>query len=210
EARKIVGAKILIALDADEFLTANYMESIEWNNIINCKPGTVIKFKFVNLTPNFLHYWIPPFIMPWGYYDDGSKHYGSKIHSKRLPVPPNSKSLVLDDIKVMHFQYTDWERMESKHRWYQCWERINNPNKSAIRIYRQYHHMCSIKREEIKIVPNKWFEGYLKKGIDLTKIIKDRVYYWDNILLNYIEKYGANFFSKESIWDIDWVEIAKK
>lgn len=210
ESRKITGPKIILTLDADEFLTANFMESKEWENILNIEPGTVIKFKFTNITPDFLQYWIPPFEMPWGFYDDGSKHFGQVIHSSRIPVlDGNSNSILLQDIKVMHFQYIDWARMESKHRWYQCWERINKPDRSAISIYRQYHHMYSIRRNDFKPVPGSWFKGYFDLGIDLTKIKKEDNYYWDKLVLDYFEKYGASFFSKEAIWDIDWIEKAR-
>jgi hypothetical protein len=208
ESRKIDGNKILIALDADEFLTSNFLASPEWQKVINCEIGTVIKFKFVNITPDFLTYWMPQYEMPWGFHDDGSNHLGQAIHSFRIPIPDNSPTLLLDEIKVMHFQYTDWQRMESKHRWYQCWERINNPKKSAIEIYRGYHHMYSVKKEDLKVLPGSWFEDYEKLGINIIDIKKDINYYWDKKILAYFAELGTGLFFKESIWDIDWTKKA--
>lgn len=209
EARKIEGQKILLTIDADEILTPNFLVSSEWNNVLFAKPGTVIKSKFANLLPDLKHYWEGPFDLPWGFIDDGSEYIADKIHTNRNIYPKDAPILFLKDIKIIHYQYTDWERMESKHRWYQCWERINNPAKSAIEIYRGYHHMYALKRNQIKGVPVEWFEDYDKLGIDVTKIYKEKSHYWDKIVLNYFTKYGADFFSKEAIWDLDWVEIAK-
>ncbi|MGB8077207.1 MAG: glycosyltransferase family 2 protein, partial [Gallionella sp.] len=42
-ARKIEGPRLLITLDADEFLTANFHDSAEWEFIMHAPPGTVIR-----------------------------------------------------------------------------------------------------------------------------------------------------------------------
>ena len=209
EARKIKGPKILLAVDADEILTPNFLISPEWNNVLLAKPGTVIKSKRSNLLPDLKYYWDGPFDLPWGFVDDGSEYKADKIHTNRNIYPDNAPILTLKDIKIIHYQYTDWKRMERKHMWYQCWERINNPDKSAVEIYRGYHHMYALKKDQIKKVPIEWFENYDKLGIDVTKINKEYNYYWDKIVLNYFEKYGVDFFSKEAIWDLNWVEIAR-
>ncbi|MCL5771859.1 MAG: glycosyltransferase family 2 protein [Actinobacteria bacterium] len=209
EARKIKGKRLLIALDADEVFTPEIFESNIWNKILSASPGTIIKSKFVNLLPDLKHYWVGPIDLPWGFMDDGSDYIAEKIHTNRMIYPENARELFISEVKVMHFQFTDWERMESKHRWYQCWERINNPNKSPIEIYRSYHHMYSIKDEDIKEIPDSWINYYLNIGIDLKNINKTGDYYWDKQVLNYINQYGARFFSKIAIWDIAWDEKAK-
>jgi len=209
EARKIEGPKILLTVDADEILTPNLLASSEWNSVLSAEPGTVIKSKFANLLPDLKHYWEGPFDLPWGFVDDGSEYIADKIHTNRNIYPEDAPILFLKDVKIIHYQYTDWERMESKHRWYQCWERINNPDKSAIEIYRGYNHMYALRKDQIKEVPIEWFEDYNKLGIDVTTIYKEGKHYWNEIILSYFDKYGANFFSKEAIWDIDWLETAK-
>ena len=210
EARKLRGPRVLISLDADEVLSPNFINSKEWQKVIFSKPGTVIKSRFINIRPDMQYYWNGPVEIVLGFSDDGSGYNADKIHTDRMVSPKKNPIFLLNDVKVMHFQYTDWERMESKHRWYQCWERMNNPKKSAIRIYRSYHHMYSVKKDELRIIPENWFSYYLKLGINLRLVNKEDNYYWDNIVLNYIKKYGAIFFSKESIWNIDWVEKAKE
>ena len=210
EARKIKGLKILITLDADEILTGDSLNSQEWKLISNSEPGTVIRFKFLNIYPDFKYYWWPHYYMPWGFVDDGSIYDGKDIHSTRLPISSSAKEIFLEEIKVMHFQYTDWERMKSKHRWYQCWERINNPQKSSIEIFRPYHHMYAIKKSEVKIIPDEWFGYYRQSGIDLAIVNKQKYYYWEKLVLEFFDKYGTQFFKKEDIWSIDWEVVASE
>lgn len=207
-ARKIPMPRLLIALDVDEFLTPNFLTSPEWQTMLSAPKGTVICFQWANICPDMRRYWTPPFDFPLGFHDDGSPHEGRPIHSARIPLPANAPTIKLRDVKVMHYQYTNWERMESKHRWYQCWERINHPDKSAISIFREYHHMYAVKDEERRVIPDEWFEEYIKRGIDMKNVRKEQTYYWDREVLSYIERYGNNFFAKEAIWDINWKEIA--
>jgi hypothetical protein len=153
------------------------------------------------------HYWLLP-KMPLGYIDDGSDHSGSPIHSPRIPIPPNATEIILKEICVMHYQYTDWERMRSKHRWYQCWERINNRQQSAINIFRRYHHMFAIKKSDLRKIPEWWFDRYEACGIDIRNIRKEKLYRWDQEILKIIETHGAKLFKKEAIWDVNWEETA--
>ena len=208
EARKIEGKRLLIALDADEVFTPDIFESHEWQKVLSAKPGTVIKSKFVNLLPDLNNYWVGPIDLPWGLMDDGSEYNADKIHTNRMIYPENAKELFLSQIKVMHFQYTDWERMESKHRWYQCWEILSNPKKSPLEIYRSYHHMYSVKDSEVKTVPDYWLSEYLKMGINLKDIKIEGNYYWDKQVLNYFKEFGTKYFSKISLWDVNWSEKA--
>lgn len=206
EARKIKGQKLFIAMDADETFTPNYDKTVDWQRLLEAKPGTIIKSKFVNIRPDLKHYWFGPFNLPWGFVDDGSPYIADKIHTSRMIEPGGAEILLIKDFYIMHYQYVDWDRMSSKHRWYQCWERINNPKKSAIEIYRGYHHMYSIKKEDLKVLPDEWIEGYLKQGINIKDIKRDTNYYWDKRVLDYFDVFGTSLFLRESIWDIDWTK----
>ena len=210
EARKIEGDNILIALDADEFFTPDLFFSDELEKILASNPGTVIKSKFVNILPDLQHYWFGPMDLAWGFVDDKSEYSAGKIHTNRMIYPKDAEILLLEKIKVMHFQYTDWDRMVSKHRWYQCWERINNPQKSPIEIFRPYHHMYAVKKNELKKIPDEWFDYYKKYGIDLSIVNKKKYYYWDKEVLKYFDKYGTYLFKREDIWDINWKAAAKE
>lgn len=209
-ARRIPGPRLLITLDADEILTANFMNSPEWQTVLNAPVGTVIQFQWINLLPDFQSYWTPARDFPWGFMDDDSDHVGCQIHSPRIPIPSQAPTITLRDIKVLHYQYTNWDRMESKHRWYQCWERFNRPWRRPIEIYRQYHHMNSIPLDKIKPLPEEWLKGYKDKEIDVTSIYREPVFWWDREILNWLSKYGSKTFAREAIWDINWIELAQK
>lgn len=210
EARKIPGPRLLIAIDADEVLTANFSKSLEWQTILNAEPGTLIGLRWVNIKPDLTSYWSPDYHFKWGFMDDGSDYQAYKIHTARVPEPDTSSRINLNEIKVLHYQYTDWDRMESKHRWYQCWERLNHPKRRPIAIYRQYHHMYAIASKEIKKLKPEWFSFYEQQSIDMTSVNCSEYYRWDKEVLAYFKKYGTSKFRKEAIWDVDWLEIAKK
>lgn len=212
EARKIPGLRILIALDADECLTANFMTSPEWETVLSALPGTGICFRWVNLRPDLKTYWDPQVAWVFGFMDDGSEHTGPKIHSTRVPMPIMASYILLHDIRVLHYQYTDWDRTQSKHRWYQCWERIHGPQRPAISIYRQYSHMFAVKPSEIKPLQHEWLAGYTAKGIDMTSVHRQPYYYWDKEVLGFFAQYGTAKFKREAIWDwdIDWSKKAQQ
>jgi len=210
KARKITGQRLLIALDADEALTANFNSSPEWDTILDALPGTVINFQWVNLRPDLQTYWSSGHNLPLGFMDDGTEHLGSSIHSSRLPIPENAANIILRDIKVLHYQYTDWQRMQSKHYWYQCWERLNHPNRRSIEIYRQYHHMYEIDKHDLNQILTNWFSSYEEQGIDMTSISRSGSFWWDEQILDLFEKYGTKLFKQEAIWDVKWEQIAEK
>jgi glycosyltransferase involved in cell wall biosynthesis len=208
EARKIEGPKLLITLDADECFTPNYATSTEWQTMLNAKPGTIFKFQMVHFQPDLrsmrydIHY-------NWGYMDDGADHIGQKIHSTRIPLPKGNPAIALNEIKIIHFQFTDWERMKSKHRWYMCYERINFPKRSSITIYRMYHQMYSFPKDHYAPIPQKWFEDYGKLGIDISSVYCEGKLFWDREILNLFDQYGTAYFKREAIWDVDWVDKAR-
>lgn len=207
-ARRLPAPRLLIALDVDEFLTPNFLTSPEWQTMLGAPRGTVICFKWANIRPDLCHFWTTPYDNPWGFLDDDSPHAGSPIHSLRIPFPRHAPTIKLREIKVMHYQYADWERMRSKHRWYMVWERLNMPRRSAISVYRQYHHMFAVPKEELIPIPNWWFDEYARQGIDMTSIYKDLPYRWDKDIIDLFIKHGTKTFSQDQIWDVDWQQIA--
>jgi glycosyltransferase involved in cell wall biosynthesis len=206
-AREFSGPRVIIALDADEFLTPNW-DQPEWQQALRSAPGTVLAFDWVNLLQDGAHAWIPPEKIPYGFVDDGSDHSGEKIHATRIPVSPGAPVVELSDTKVLHLQYTDWPRMKSKQRWYQCWERIHHPRKRPIQIYRQYHRMDSFPREELHAVAREWLGEYANLGIDLRPRDSAGPYWWDEEVLAWLVDRGPEEFAKLDVWDADWGAVA--
>lgn len=204
EARKISGPRLLITLDADEIFTPNVLTSPEWQTIMTSKRGTIFKFQLANIRPDLQNMWLASYF-PWGYMDDGSEHTSNdKIHSGRIPLPSGHDGITLNQIKVIHFQFTDWERMQSKHRWYQCYETIQFPKKRAIDIFRMYHHMYAIPQNQIVPIPQEWINGYNQLGIDITSVCNKAITWFDEKSIEMIGQYGGTKFKKLNIWDVDW------
>ncbi len=193
EARKIQGKKLLIALDADEFLTANFLESSEWSNMLYADEGTVFNMEWPFIMDDFKHYWEAdePF-NKFAVMDDGSPHIGTPMHSIRIPMMPNASEVYLKEIKVMHFQFTDWKRMESKHLWYQCYERVTYPKKSIFEIYRLYHHMYTPKKYHL--IPEVWLANYRRREIRLDIASEMTRYWWDTEIEKFLRDYGIEYF----------------
>ena len=200
-----------MALDADEALSANCIHSLEWDRIKDAKPGTVLRFRWVNVLPNFEQAWIPPALIPCGYIDDGSAHTGNLIHSRRVPWPRGAPVVDFEEVVVLHFQYIVRERVISKHRWYQAWEHVNFPTKGALEIFRQYHHMYgSWSKNEIQPMKRDWLEGYNKAGIDFKSLASEPVTWWDREVLGMLLKHGPAHFRRIALWDWDWHAVAEK
>ena len=197
------GKRILLALDADEMLTANWMKSEDWRALQQQRPGTVLRFRWANVTPQIKEGWVSDHWIPFGFVDDGSAHEGEKIHSPRVPVPPDAPTFYSEDIRVLHYQYANWERMKSKQRWYQCYERLEHPDKRAVTIFRQYHHMDAAVKNA-RPFPDTWFRGYEAQGINMTTIPAQDHYYWDEELVRLFSEHGVEPFRRLNVWSRDW------
>ena len=141
--------------------------------------------------------------------DDGSDHHGKRIHSPRVPNPPGAPTIDLDDVVVLHFQYVAWERMVSKHRWYQAWEHVANQQKRPLQIFREYRHMYgSWDKSEIHPIKPEWLDGYRRLGIDFQAVSSEPVTWWDREVVHMLQQHGPEHFRKLDIWDKDWNAVA--
>jgi hypothetical protein len=208
EARKIPGKRMLIALDADEIFTSDFEETDDWKRLLNAKPGDVFGFRWINICSNFRKGWQSDHF-GWAFMDDGSEHTGSFIHNPRIPISTPDSIIKFEQIKVLHYQYTNWGRMQSKHRYYQCLERISYPEKKPVNIYRMYHHMFNIKENQKKRLETNWFTGYERHGIKVREVNLEKSYWFDKEVLSFFDVYGLRKFKKEAIWDVNWNDIAK-
>lgn len=208
-ARKLTGiGNVLISLDADELLTP-YFNSIDYKRFQELPEGTVLQFFLANITPNFEKYWTVDG-NDFGYIDDGKPFQTGLIHVPRLFTPNESNNNIYkcQDLGVLHYQYVYWDRMESKHRWYQCYERIHIPEKSVIDIYRRYHHMYN-PNLNLKPFPTKWIELYKEQEVDITAYKRENVFWWDQKVVQYFKEFGTAYFSQIDIWKHDWTKLSK-
>ena len=138
---------------------------------------------------------------------DGTPHRPEIIHGPRLPIPEGAPWMVFEDIKVLHYQYTDWARMKSKQRWYQCWERVTFPAKRAVSIYRQYHHMDAAKDRAVEIDPA-WVEEFEDYNASMLEADSASHYRWNEDVLAFLSERGVAPFRKLAIWDVNWADTS--
>lgn len=208
EARRFPGPKVLFSLDADEFLTANFATSLEWNSILSASPGTVISIQWPEIEINFsdLSYFYYPVSLPFGFVDDGTEHKPELIHGRRVPMPSGGRMLSLTEIKLMHYCLVDTGRFESRIRWYQCFEHLSL-NKKPIDLYRYYNKIRFISPQAIAKVPLEWIDGYRERGIDMSSVNRDVNYRWDREVLAYFKEYGTRKFKRLAIWNVEWSKL---
>jgi hypothetical protein len=203
-AREFSSPRVIIALDADELLTANVLKHPEWLEAIHSKPGTALMLDWVNLQPDGRTAWIARTGLPWGFVDDGTQHNGSAIHSPRVPFPEGCPRFTLQSVKVLHYQYTDWSLMKRKQMFYQCWEAVHTPGARPGDIYRKYHHMDAVDHSTLVKVREEWFAAYESAGIDVRSVKRQTTDKWDHRILDLLLEYGPERFAKLDVWSVDW------
>ena len=101
-AKKIEGDKILFTLDADEFLSGDFVNTKGWQTIMNSEPGDVFSFRWMNLLPGMNTYLTHvPYYWAAHVNDDVMNGFfpDNYIHEWRLPWPNNvNKEYIIEDI----------------------------------------------------------------------------------------------------------------
>jgi Glycosyl transferase family 2 len=210
-AREIPGRLVLMALDADEALSANVLRSRAWRAALNAGPGTILRLRWASVLPGFERAWISPDLIAFGFIDDGRDHVGHAMHSGRLPGGRDQPTLALDDVRVLHYQFATWERNKSKQRWYQCWERLHYPRKRPIQLYRQYHAIDAVPRSQVQPLDPDWLEAYAAAGVDMTSLPPDEPWYrWDEEVLDWLIVHGPRTFERLDVWEPDYDALARR
>ena len=207
EARKISGENnIFMALDADELLV-NFHNNPDWEDLQRLDKGTTVWLPWLNVLPgNKTIYGSRSGGALFGYINDNEPHSGKTIHSGRLPSDLNENRVSYDSLKVLHFQYSVPARLYSKHRWYECFEKIKYPERNNIDIYRQYHHI-DLPVEEIEEIDHKWLEKLQDNHINILDIKDDGKHWWDMHVCKLFDDYGVGYFKKQAIWYVNWNAI---
>jgi len=186
-ARDYSRESIMVAIDADEALSSGISEASVIKRIRTLEPGTGFSFMLTNIDPEYTGYWEQREPTVAGFVDDGPAYEANWISTPRFPLA--GKPVVpIPEVRLLHFQYTDWARMESKQRWYKVKERINEPGASAIRIYRRYTHMYR-QIANMKPLDPGLFAMYESAGIDMRSM-RPSAYWWDRRTLEAMKTSG--------------------
>lgn len=208
EAKKIPGDKILFTLDADEFLSGDFMSTPSWNLILNSVPNDIFCFSWINLLSNPSKHTVQiPF--HWASHVDEEVDNGTfpdnQIHEYRLPWPHKIQhEYTIKDISFIHVANLNTIRQYNKQRFYQVSTAFHNEQYSGIRLYRTYYPYSGHKK--VFSTPKGIYDYYLSKGLDILQelnLTDEGQHYIQNMLSNIQEK-GAKHFRKINIWDKDF------
>ena len=217
EVDKILGDKIVLALDADEFLSEGFEKTEGWNRILNSKPNEIFCFKWLNLYGDFIHAVPDIGYMEWGchFTKDTSiaEAYGRRenraVHEMRIPcLPTNEATYVqIQDIKFVHLARLNLIRQKNKEDFYQVSSVAKLQKRiSAVALFRNYNHPDSIKKslsEEIMLYPKDQQED----ARELVKL-KDVGQYYIDEMISIFNREGLAKFLKLCIWDNPYLKVA--
>lgn len=200
KAREITQDAVIFFLDADERLTASILNTDVQEQILGLPPGTAIQINFANVTPEMLYWEVE--INPVAFVDDGRESDSQgEIHFPRTTFENFVKTAEFENLKLIHLQYLDIDRVRSKHRWYQMWEFLNIPNTKPVKLYRKYHHMDSIPKELLLPIPQSWLSEYEMRGIGIFDYLKMDEFWWDSEVNKWFSEHGTRKFRRIAIDD---------
>ena len=211
-AKKIEGDKILFALDADEFLSGDFMNSIVWQTILNSEEGDVFWFRWINLLPQVEKY-TKSKPLYWAAHlsknDMDGAFPDNHIHEWRLPWPKQVKrEYIIDNISFIHFARVNEQRQINKEIFYQVSTALKDDKYSGIKLFRHYQTYHPIKENDILEVPTDAFLYYRKNDLDVLKEIdlNDVGQHYIDSVLRAIDERGIKYFAKLDIWNNDFIE----
>lgn len=214
-AKKIEGDKILFALDADEFLSGDFVNTIGWQTILNSRQGDVFWFRWINLLPEVNKYtksqplyWVAHLSEN----DMNGVFPDNHIHEWRLPWPKEfNNEYVIEDISFIHFARVNVLRQNNKEIFYQVSTAYNDAKYSGIKLFRHYQTYHPISKDELLEVPSDVYTFYKKHNLDIwTEIqLKDVGQHYVDSILKYFNEKGLKHFSKLDIWDSDFISNYK-
>ncbi len=166
KARELFGTdNIIIALDADEILSANVLNNINFDSqVCNLLPGESMILQWIMLSKD-IHSHIVEKNSIWSanfkhfiFRDDGKLNFSNKKTSEpRMPEDYMRKSVKNNEIKVLHFHFLDFERMLSKQRRYRIFDFLEQSTlKKAIKINRMYFETKNISQPETTKLSKEW------------------------------------------------------
>lgn len=210
-AKKIEGDKILFTLDADEFLSGNFMSTEGWKIILESEPGDVFNFRWMNLQSDCKTYtsYLPYY---WAFHlnDNYDGYFPDRyIHEWRLPWPKNlHKEYIIEDISFLHFARVNVKRQINKEIFYQVSTVANERKYSGVSMFRAYSKYHPIMTKEIYELPYDVYTFYGKNGLNiLNEIDRDEIgsHYIEEILSCFKSR-GEKKFRKLDIWDAEFVK----
>lgn len=209
KAREIIpGRKLLLALDADEIMTADSLNSNFWYAIESIEPGTILSFEKpeVMLYNNTCLRYNDFFLL--GYIDDGAPHTGKKIHSTRIPKNDKSRIIRVDDVKFMHYAHSRPVEYRARQRLYSIVEKNKGTDPFYRRLLKYSNKLVEyLPKTDLKPIPFDWIDNWEFKGIDMRTIESSLFNTYNLQVIDHFLINGSSTYYLDDIWDIDWEDF---
>jgi glycosyltransferase involved in cell wall biosynthesis len=211
-ARKIEGEKILFALDADEFLSGDFMSAPDWRKIMNSKPDDSFCWRWMNLKQNDITKYSTSQHFFWAVHESEDLWRGefpdNFIHEWRLPWSPKTDEthkFLIDGFCSIHLARVNQVRQCNKERFYQVSTVGQDPKKSKVSLFRNYHIE---EKMDYYDVPKDVYQFYENHGLDIWKYVdrNDEGEYYTSEVLGCFKRDGINKYALLDIWDKGWMD----
>lgn len=211
-ARKIDGDKLLIPLDADEFLTGDFVNTDGWKKIMSSKSDDSFCWPWMDLKRNDITKYSISQPYYWCVHESETFWEGvfadDVVHEWRLQWPPkadNSHEFLLKDFYSVHLARVHRLRQRNKDRFRQVSTIEKNPKMSRVSLYRQYHHEEDLQYMD---VPQDIFCFYEKNGLNIWDYVNlnDDGEYYTSVILGCFQRGGMKKFALLDIWDEEWMK----
>ena len=212
EAKKIEGDKVLFALDADEFLAGDFVNTKDWKAVVDSQPNDVFCWRWMNLNGNNPNqYSMGPYYY-WAVHASEDLWRGTfpdnYIHEWRLPWPPHltdDDKHELDGLFSIHMARVNQARQRNKERFYQVSTVSKEPKKSKVTLFRHYHESADKGSFMLPENAYKIYEDNNLKIIERIDLSDEGAYYTEEVL-RYFDQEGLRKFAMLDIWDEDWMK----
>lgn len=214
KAREVAAGRdtLLWALDADEILAANWMETDDWRKIVHSKPGAVFWFRWAQVTHD-KRYYNNRDSYPFLFHDDGIEPHGNyvrEMHSMRIPYPLDEHDMTyLEELRILHFGPAPLKRVRAKERFYMFvdWQ-VNH--RSPYILGRNYINGITYPKE-LNELPQEWIYTHEKDGWNLWDNVElDETHCWmDDYIYERLNTYPMRTLVKLPIWESEFLAYYK-
>lgn len=205
-ARQAVpGPKVLIALDADEILSADSIGSPGWAEMQHAAPGTTLLFEKPDILSSAERCRPGTKSFPLGYVDDGREHDGSIFHSTRIPAGPDIPSIEVRGVRFLHLAMLRETEFFARQRLYSAMENLRGTKSARQRInFYSVPVMRQRLAQQAQPIPLEWSQGWRQRGLDPFAFQSDEDNLFSRQVLELMAIHGSEHFHPDDIWDTDW------
>jgi glycosyltransferase involved in cell wall biosynthesis len=218
EARKIPGNNFMIALDADEMISPDWVGSIKkrfgaGGENLKQTPSTAFSFEWIQLWNSFEEYRVDGVwnksMKTAAWIDDRTVDYERtevlNDHTARIPTGPH-QIMETADTPLLHFQFAFMERTAYKQAWYRMNEFLKGRDPRRINL--AYASSKDDKKVRTQKVPKEWLGDIILPSKSADRSVDGHLPpsalsdWHKEEILKYFSQYGIMHFEPLDIWYI--------